>query len=162
MKTFNQYQKFNDESDYEDIYEDVEHEYEVIAEKPDPKEEKKRLKEQQAKERAEKKRLEKESKAEKKRNKNGQFSKFKLFWLNKTREKQKLTIGSPEPDTFEHVCHAGFNSNGFVIEGMDLKVFQKLIEDAGISHDNVSHVFLLMSTYKNISFLVQTTQDVHQ
>uniref|UniRef100_A0A336MMB2 CSON002186 protein n=1 Tax=Culicoides sonorensis TaxID=179676 RepID=A0A336MMB2_CULSO len=38
-------------------------------------------------------------------------------------------ISGPDPDSFDHKVHAGFGTNGFHIEGMDMNTFNKLIEN---------------------------------
>lgn len=154
--TFNQSQSkvlsnCQDEDDYAEVYEGVYESVELVKVEKDPKVERRRLKDQQEKDKAEKKRLAKEEKAIKKREKKqinqiGVFT-FDLNFFNfkkdqkkqiKLHEDKKFSISCPKPETFEHICHAGFNSNGFVIEGMDISVFQDLIKQAGISNDLVS------------------------
>lgn len=84
----------------------------------------------------------------KNREKNERKDRKYFFWLNKgkkqkkmneTKNAKKLSISSPNPESFEHKCHAGFEQSGFVIEGMDISIFQNLIREAGISNDLVSN-----------------------
>lgn len=58
-------------------------------------------------------------------------------------EEKSLVIGCPDIETFKHHIHAGFSSEGFVIEGMDIKEVEEFMSNLGISCESVS-IFALL------------------
>lgn len=135
----NVYEKVEEKTDDEEhVYEDVS---ETLRTRETPKETKKRLKLQKEQEKAEKKRLAKEEKARKKLEKEKK---------RKGKEAKELVITSPDPNSFEHKCHVGFDSNKkFVIEGMTIEEIQEFLKGAGKSFDSVSVFSSVLSKQKD-------------
>lgn len=155
---FSQEQAFSDfvdEDNYAEVYEEgLQPVYESIAEpfyesvtpvirKKDLKLEKKCSKDPEIKDKTEKKRLIKEEKKKKRH------------------EDRKKVISCPLPESFVHISRALLSSNGLVIEGMDIDVFQDLVKQSGISKDSVCHFTIIFIKFtKGLTFEYSRTKRI--